>query len=259
MAAKRRMTPARKTAKRGAAKSKKARKAAKPGKHRAPYYLSCVSRSRTVSIWIVNGSLIRRDVDEEFTNFGHHWSVSAIPKDEIWLDQETHPDEQRFYVAHATIERRLMARGTDYDTARAAGSLAERRLRAKSGDIQRVAPGNSLPQAARVHLRIWKVLTNGVQVWFVNGRLVRSVFDIDFTEGGHDHVYEFVPKNEIWIDDDCHEDENSFVLFHEMHERNLMEKGMDYDTAHDDSSRLEKHYRLHPDQLHAALAAEGWE
>ena len=262
MAGKRRKTPVktRKTRTRasGTAKAEREKEIQKSGK-RAPYYISCLHRRRGVSTWIVNGSYIRRNLDEEFSNFGHHWSIASIPKDEIWLDQEADPDEQRFFVAHATLERALMARGKDYDTARAAGNLAERRLREKSGDIQKVAPGKSLPQAARVHLRLWKTLGNGVQVWFVKGRLVRSVFDIEFTEGGHEHVYEYIPKNEIWIDDDCHDDENSFVLFHEMHERNLMADGMDYDAAHEESSRLEKRYRLHPDQLHAALAAEGWE
>ena len=38
-----------------------------------------------------------------------------------------------------------------------------------------------------------------------------------------------------------------------------MANGMDYDTAHDMASKKEKHYRNHPDELHEALAAEGWE
>jgi hypothetical protein len=93
----------------------------------------------------------------------------------------------------------------------------------------------------------------------VNGRLVRSAFDIEFTEGGHEHVYEYVPRGEVWIDDDIHDDELGFVLFHELHERNAMAKGVDYDTAHEEASRLERHYREHPAELHEALAAEGWE
>ena len=32
--------------------------------------------------------------------------------------------------------------------------------------------------------------------------LVRSVLDVDFTQGGHDHVYEFVPDDEVCIGDD---------------------------------------------------------
>jgi hypothetical protein len=64
-----------------------------------------------------------------------------------------------------------------------------------------------------------------ISIWIVDGRLVRSVFDVDFTEGGHDYVYEFVPQNEVWIDNDLEESERPFVLLHELHERNLMAKG----------------------------------
>ena len=71
-----------------------------------------------------------------------------------------------------------------------------------------------------MHERLWKQLENAVSVWIVNGRLVRSVFDIDFTAGGHDHVYEFVPRGEVWIDDAIVEKERGFVLLHELHERN---------------------------------------
>ena len=49
------------------------------------------------------------------------------------------------------------------------------------------------------------------------------------------------------------------MVFHELHERNLMSKGMDYDSAHEDASRLELYYRKHPPELHEALAQEGWE
>jgi hypothetical protein len=118
--------------------------------------------------------------------------------------------------------------------------------------------GQSLPDPATVHEHLWKKLENGIQVWIVNGRLVRSAYDIDFTEGGHDHVYEFVPTGEVWIDDAIEEEERSFVLLHELHERNRMEKGMPYSQAHAESSRLEFHCRHHPDELHDALAAEGW-
>lgn len=55
---------------------------------------------------------------------------------------------------------------------------------------------------------IEKVEEHGdIQVWIVDGFCLRDVFDIEFTEGGHDYVYEFVPVNEIWIDDDLVEAE----------------------------------------------------
>ncbi len=63
----------------------------------------------------------------------------------------------------------------------------------------------------------------------------------------------------MWIDNDIHHDEQGFVVFHELHERNLMKSGMDYDSAHEEASRLERYYRAHPPELHQALADEGWE
>lgn len=113
-----------------------------------------------------------------------------------------------------------------------------------------------LPPAAHEHL--WKKLENGISVWIINGRFVRSVFDIDFTAGGHDHVYEFVPAGEVWIDDAITEKERGYVLLHELHERNHMTDGTPYSEAHAESSRLEFQCRHHPDELHDALAAEGW-
>ena len=125
--------------------------------------------------------------------------------------------------------------------------------------MQKVKTGRGLADPSKVHLKLWKTLESGVKVWIVDGRLVRSAFDVDFTEGGHDHVYEFVPHDEVWIDNDLEEIERPYVLLHELHERNLMEKGWTYSKAHEDSSKIEYFCRHHPDKLHESLAAEGWE
>ena len=45
---------------------------------------------------------------------------------------EQTPDEQQLLIAHATIERRLMARGMDYEAARTVAIAEERRQRLKS-------------------------------------------------------------------------------------------------------------------------------
>jgi hypothetical protein len=241
--------------------TKRSRTAKKPNRsprRRMPYMRRLEQRG-PVSVWLVDGAYVRKNIDEEFSNFGHHYSCSAIPQDEVWLDQETVPDEQRFFLHHACVERELMAQGKDYDAARQVANREEREMRVRAGDVRKLHQGKKPVRAAVVHARLWKALGNGVHVWFVKGRLVRSLYDVEFTEGGHDYVYEFVPPNEVWIDDDVHEEERGFILFHELHERNLMAKGMDYDTAHEEASRLERHYRNHPPELHEGLAAEGWE
>jgi hypothetical protein len=224
-----------------------------------PPYLQQEEVRNDFTIWVVDGSYIRTRIDEEFTNFGQHYRFPYIPEREFWIDQEAHHDEHRFFVEHLLVENRLMAGGMPYEQAIVEADRAERKERRRAGDLRAVThAGQALPDPERVHERLWKKLENGISVWIVNGRMVRSVYDIDYTEGGHDYVYEFVPENEIWIDDAIVENERGYVLLHELHERNLMAKGWPYSKAHADSSHIEYHCRHHPDELHDALADEGW-
>jgi hypothetical protein len=229
-----------------------------PAKLKLPY-LEKIDEWGNLQVWIVDGSYIRGHIDEEFTNFGQHYSLPSIPKNELWIEKETKTDERQFFIDHLLVEHRLMSQGVPYEKALAEADKVERKERRRAGDVRRLTHhGKELPDGQEVHRRLWKKLENGLNVWIVNGRLVRSVFDIDFTEGGHDYVYEFVPENEVWIDDAIEEKERGYVLLHELHERNRMASGWPYNKAHAESSLLEYRCRHHPDELHEALAAEGW-
>ena len=222
-------------------------------------YLSKADQRGDFQVWIVDGTYIRGHIDEEFTNFGQHYRYPYIPDKEFWIDREAQHDERQFFIDHLLVEHELMAKGMPYGDALTKADEVERKERRLSGDLRKVThQGQSLPDPAMVEERLWKKLENGVSVWIVNGRLVRSAYDIDFTAGGHDHVYEFVPPATVWIDDAIEEMERGFVLLHELHERNKMEKGMPYSQAHAESSRMEFRCRHHPDELHDALSAEGW-
>jgi hypothetical protein len=224
-----------------------------------PPYIKKIEERGDLQIWIVDGAYIRGHIDEEFTNFGQHYLYPYIPLNELWIDQEAENNEQQFFIDHLLVEHRLMAKGVPYEKALPTADREERKERRRAGDEQLMTHHDTvLPKGADVHEQLWKKLENGVTVWIVNGRKVRSVFDIDFTAGGHDHVYEFVPKNEVWIDNDIIEEERGYVLLHELHERKLMAKGLPYSKAHNESSRLEYRYRHRTDELHDALTAEGW-
>jgi hypothetical protein len=224
-----------------------------------PAYSKKIDERGDIAVWMVDGVYIRGHVDEEFTNFGQHYRFTYIPVNEFWIDHEAGEDETIFFIDHLLVEHQLMAQGALYGKALLAGDAEERKERRRAGDVARMThKGQNLPDGKDVHVRLWKKLENSVSVWVVNGRLVRSTFDIDFTEGGHDYVYEFVPSNEVWIDDAIVETERGYVLLHELHERNHMAKGWPYSKAHADSSRIEYFCRRHPDELHAKLAVEGW-
>lgn len=99
---------------------------------RPPPYIQCLQRSGRIAAWQVDGAYVRRNIDAEFGASGHHYSFGAVPRNEIWIDAEQGPDEQQLLIAHAIIERRLMARGMDYEAARAVAIAEERRQRLKS-------------------------------------------------------------------------------------------------------------------------------
>ncbi len=85
----------------------------------------------------------------------------------------------------------------------------------------------------------------GMVAYLVDGEYVRNKIDLDFTCGGNEAVYpNYVPKNEIWIDDALSALDRTATLLHEIVERNLMvNKGWTYDRAHDAASAAERPFR----------------
>lgn len=62
---------------------------------------------------------------------------------------------------------------------------------------------------------------------------IRNHIDIDFTDGGHGYRYDYIPKDEIWIDSSESKIDNECCMVHEFVERLVMkELGVtDYDEA----------------------------
>ncbi len=222
-------------------------------------YLKKFSKVSGFKIWIVDGKYIRDNIDREFTNYGQYYQFRFIPVDEFWIDKESNPGEERYFINSMLVMNRLISRGMDSKSASKIANKIEQRERSKSKLMKKEMQikknkGNVLKT---VYKSPMKVYGNGrLKVWIVNGELVRDLFFLDFTEGGHDKVYSFVPKNEVWIDDDLEADERKFVLLHEVHERNLMSKGMDYEKAHKSSSKIEYFCRKHPEKLNKCLMKE---
>jgi len=202
-------------------------------------YIRYIGHRGKLKIYLVDGGFVRSNLDEEFTNFGQHFRFSCIPEYELWLENEAAPDERRFFIDHLLVEWKLMKQGQTYDVAITYASSKERSERARSRDPNKILNHAGIPDPAKVHLRLLTDTTTGVKIWLIDGRLVRSDFYIDFTEGGHEFVYDFVPPLEVWLDNDLAPSEYPFVLLHELYERNLMSKGMVYQQAHRRASRLE--------------------
>ncbi len=223
-------------------------------------YVSFAGRVDGIDVWVVDGQYVRENLNEEFTNFAQHFNFRFIPVREFWLDRERTPGEAAFFIDHLLLENKLMAQGIPYAWALELADgveLGERKHSAlgREGEAL-VGVHDYAGLLAKIHKEPLAEYSTDVKVWVVDGELVRDVLFIDFTEGGHDKVYKFVPEKEVWLDDDLMPEERRFVLLHELYERRLMSKGWPYNRAHHAASRIEFHCRRHPELLDAALKAE---
>ncbi len=154
-----------------------------------------------------------------------------------------------------------MDAGASYDDAIGRADRIERAER-HHARIYRELHGRerSHPQEVLRHIhvdRIERYSTRALSVWIVRSDVIRDLFYIDFTEGGHAFVYPFVPISEVWIDEDLTPHERPFVVLHELHERNLMaQHRYDYPRAHRSASAVEEFCRQHPATTQRKIAAE---
>jgi len=213
----------------------------------------------SIRVMVVDGDWIRSNIDQEWTNFGQHYRFDFVPEGEFWLSEEKPRDEYIFYIEHLKKEYELMRQGHSYDDAIVQADREEMGKRRNTGDLEKVLDGKTKRiDYKKFRVRLIKILESGVECWKVNGRLVRSILDVDFVSGGHSHVYYFVPEGEVWIDNKADADDVPYILLHELHETNLMEKGWPYSKAHADSSRIEAYAHKHVDELNDLLVEEGW-
>ncbi|MDD8026400.1 MAG: hypothetical protein PHI34_07790 [Acidobacteriota bacterium] len=220
-------------------------------------YLKKLDQIADIKVWIVDGQYVRGKMDEEFTNFGQHFRFGFIPLHEFWIDQEHGLGEGQFFIDHLLFEYRLMSQGMAYNKALEKADAVELKERRRAELVRQISKLSHRKTIEDIHKQLLKKYSGAVKVWIIQGGLVRSLYFIDFTEGGHDLVYpHFIPKNEVWLDDDLSPKERRFVLLHELHERRLMGLGWPYFKAHRSASKIEYHCREHRDELEANLLLE---
>ena len=220
-------------------------------------YIKKIGKRGRIAIWIVDGEKVRRNLDEEFTNFAEHFCYPVVPEYEFWLDREAKPDERRFFIDHMLAEWRALKNGLPFLKALKLADAKEQSERKRTKDLKKILDRRGVPSAKKVHSKLLGK-AGKLSVWLVDGRLVRSDFDINFTEGGHDFVYNYVPKNEVWIDNDIMPEERPYVLLHELFERVQMGRGLTYNQAHSRASQLEWKARHNEKEFKKNLARLGW-
>lgn len=184
----------------------------------------------------VNGQYVRDEVDPDFTNFAQHFAKKYVPEWEGWIDRGAPRDEQLRFEKHMLIEHRLMAGGMVYEKALEIADRYERADRRRAIPEPPDATGREKAYAVELY-RLEQV--GPIHIMIVDEAKVRAWFFNDFTEGGHDLVYPFIPPNSVWVGNEQAKGEWVYTIAHELYERHLMSQGMKYHQAHQAALRVE--------------------
>ncbi len=207
---------------------------------------SLVGRHQGYRVFSVDALALRNsgNGNEEFGNFATHDEFPRlIGKDEIWIAEKLVEREGLFYLANASGRLHRLALGQKEETAYEAGESVERYLREQLTGIKYRdgKPHRQVPKEiySETYLRIPDP-QQPIDVWRVDGHLVRCYYKTDYTEGGHGYVYDWVPKDQIWVERDVDLAELPVVVSHEYTELRLMRDcQLNYDRAHAICSKVE--------------------
>lgn len=220
-------------------------------------YLKQIEKIGSIHVWLVDGAFIRKEICEDFVNCGQHYHFPFIPKNEFWISKEIVPGEINFHIEFLLTEYWLMKEGIPKEKATILAERAEKKERKRSEKIKNMINiKNHKEIVEKVHKKFLKEYNSQIKIWVVKGELVRDLLDIDYAGGSHDKLDNFIPKNEIWLDDDMDEHEQKFILLHELHERFWMSKGMTYKPAHRKATKIEDYHRRHPEKVDKAIQKE---
>lgn len=177
------------------------------------------------------------------------------PDDDVWIDNRIGIEELEYTIAHELIERKLMREKLyTYERAHTAALCLEKRMRSRDARRAKQREKTSALPVSGVY-RCFLRRSRGVKIWIVDGPKVRQHLDGDFTFAGHGYKYDFIPKDEIWLDSAMSVEQAYFALFHELNERLMIARSGDYDSAYPEALALELLERDKQERL--ALHHEG--
>jgi len=189
-----------------------------------------IGRFGDIYIYRVNGEQVRSISNglEEFNESGSHAIIDAIPENEGWIENTVSKEELPF-VVFGLVSGILSG---DYD----AGELAEKAERFKAMPSQRDA--SDIPDSTTYVRKLGDIF--GVKFYLVDANVVRNQYKVDFALGGNNGPYDWVPRDEIWLDASICPKELPYIALHEFYERHrMLQNGLGYNDAHAAASAVE--------------------
>jgi hypothetical protein len=84
---------------------------------------------------------------------------------------------------------------------------------------------------------------SGITVWIVDGFHIRQNMDINFSNFGQHYRFNYIPKEEFWLDRQANPGEEPYFIEHLLAENKMMAEGKDYNDALDEGDKAEQDMR----------------
>lgn len=221
-------------------------------------YIKKIDKIGDYEVWLVDGSYVRKVINENFVEYDYHFNHNFIPKNEFWIDEQTNHNEWKFFIDRMFFEQGLVRVGESNKEASEIGAILEKKERKE--DLKRnhsdALKKDRSELLDKIKKKILSDYVGKVEIWLVDGKMVRDYFLVDYAAGGHDKVYGFIPKDEIWIDEVLHPNEIKFTVLHELSERRLMSEGDKYSESHKRATLVEDYYRDHELEIEDKIKEE---
>lgn len=168
--------------------------------------------------------------NEEFCTSGIHEDFpKSIAKDEIYIDDSLSSEEIPTVLRGVEARIKSLNNGNGSRDSYENGMRAEKKFRSEhQHKVKRLYKYATLKDSSGT-----------IDVYAVSGLAVRDKHKTDFSQGGHGYVYDWIPKDEIWLEEE-ESDEFPFILCHEYTEMVLMrDLRIEYLEAHKVASMVE--------------------
>jgi hypothetical protein len=186
----------------------------------AGVYKVYMGKIDSLSIYIVDGETVRREIYSDFIFGGNEQRYPFVPHNEIWIDNSVSNREYLTTLKHEINEMVLMRdAGMTYIQAHDSSLMLEVKLRNDFrneslehekflpevfvSDTDSVKQILSIPDKIKlndIYLQKREIINYKFTVWLVDGDKIRREIYPDFGFDGDWNDYNFIPQNEIWID-----------------------------------------------------------
>ncbi len=225
------------------------------------FYRAYLGKRQGQEVWVIDGALVVEKLYPAFIMGGNDQRYRFNPLDEIWLDNRSGVEEFRYTLAHELIERKLMReRRWSYSRAHGEGIKLEKTMRDRDELLalkhEKKVRSNGFVLPAGIYRQCLGT-RKGLQIWIVDGPMVRRELYGDFSMGGNGLSDSFIPENEIWLDSAMNLEQVHYTLLQELEEQKQMSEGKEYGEAYecglvvllDEMQRQEKLVRAHEKKL----------